>query len=191
MKLNEQVLEIITKLKVATALIVGQIMAQLGVWSAGQSATVQSQKHLNGWSDLGKIKRGNGYYATLDYKGSYADHDQLLTKCLAQLLALYPNSIIKREVSLPIGLRSDAIILLTKKNEGLSVVLEVCLNETQTYLNQKLSTWESWEGATETLSQLFGVTIPNYVISVEGGDYELEGRAVSFINLIDQIGGAT
>ncbi len=179
-------------LKVSDPQTLGNLVAKLKcVWTLGHSARVQAQKLLNKLVSLNQIIRGSGWYAVKGYKGNYGAHDQAITQCLAKLLALYPNSQVKREVSLPKGLRSDAIVLLTQNNQGLCLILEVALNERPEFLNQKLSTWESWEGATEALSQIFQVEIPSFIISVESEDaYELEGRAVSFTNLINQIGGA-
>jgi len=40
-----------------------------------------------------------------------------------------------------LGLRPDAVVLLTRGDKALCFVLEICLNETEDYLRQKINAW--------------------------------------------------
>lgn|GEM_PF-543054 len=163
------VLEIMEVLKVADDKIIGEIMASKGIWSEGQSTRTNSLKSLKTLADLRKIERCNGFFRTLDCKSDYKDHAKLLTKALAEILKLNFPVKIYREITIPEkGLRSDAICLITKDNHGLCFVLEVIHNETQEYFKQKLTTWKTWNEATQYLSKLFGYKIPCFSVITAG-----------------------
>lgn len=162
MRLVRQVLEV---LKIADARTVGEILYAQGENSTLQSGIVNGQKKLNKLADEGAIERVGGFYRTLDCKSEYKEHAQLITKTLAEILKLPVDSIIHREISIPeVGLRPDSICLLTKDNQGLCLILEVCNNETPEYLQSKINVWNNWQGDTEFLSNLFKVKIPHYEI---------------------------
>jgi hypothetical protein len=156
--------KIIEVIKVTDALTVGEILHAQGIYSTSQSARVNAQKKLNQLADLGQIERCNGFYRNLDCKSEFKEHSRLLTKALAEVLKLPIDSIIHREITTPVGLRPDAICLLTKNNQGYCFVLEVLNHETEQYLEQKINTWNNWEGSLEFLSQLFRCKIPHFEI---------------------------
>jgi len=181
------ILEYLQLLRVSDPQTLGNLVSEIKhIWTPGHSSRVQAQKILNKLVELNQIIRGNGWYAVKDYKGNFLEHDQLITKCLAQLLSLFPESLIKREVSLPVGLRADSIILLIRKGgDALCLVLEVCLNETPEYLNQKIQTWKEWEEAPAVLSKIFNCSIPHFTIAVYGEECPKE--IILFDQLIERL----
>jgi hypothetical protein len=157
--------EVLEALKISDALTVGEILHAKGVYTTPQSARVNGQKQLNLLADQGAIERVGGFYRTLGCKSEYKEHSQLITKTLAEVLKLEVQSTIFREITIPeVGLRPDAICLITKDNQGLCLILEVCNNETPEYLQSKINVWENWTGDTQFLSQLFKYNIPHYEI---------------------------
>lgn len=159
---------IVSALKITDALTVGEILQAKGIYSNPQSARVNAQKKLNDLVALGKLERCDGYYRTLDCKSEYKEHSRLITKALAEILKLTTDNlqvIIYRELTIVnVGLRPDAICLITKDNQGYCFILEVCNNETEEYLQQKINTWNNWEDSLKFLSQLFGYKIPHFEI---------------------------
>jgi hypothetical protein len=116
------------------------------------SSVVQTQKQLNILADTGKLIRGKGWYALPSYRGSNPLHDRLITSVIARLILLKLPISVYREVSFPIGIRSDIIVLLGKNSQALCVVIEVANNETPEYLNQKITAWKNWaEGGEKCL----------------------------------------
>jgi hypothetical protein len=156
--------EVISALKISDALTVGEILHAKGVYSNLQSSRVNAQKKLNELVALGKLKRVHTYYRTLDCKSEFKEHARLLTRVLAELFKLPDiEPIIYREHTIPeIGLRPDALVLLTKHDQGLCLVLEVLINETESYFQMKKNTWDNWPDATEYLSELFNYKIPHF-----------------------------
>ena len=151
-------------LKIADTLTVGEILQAKGLYSTLQSARVNAQKKLNELVAQGALERGHGFYRTVGCKSEYKEHSALLTKALAELFKLPDvEPIIYREITIPeVGLRPDAICLLTKDNQGLCLVLECLINETETYYEMKQNTWKNWSRATDYLSQLVGFKIPHF-----------------------------
>jgi hypothetical protein len=157
--------EVISALKIADALTVGEILHAKGVYSTLPSARVNAQKKLNELAALGKLERGNGFYRVIGCKSEYKEHAQLITKALAEILKLEVQSTIFREITIPeVGLRPDAICLITKDNQGYCMILEVMNNETPEYLQSKINVWENWQRDTQFLSQLFKYKIPHYEV---------------------------
>jgi hypothetical protein len=169
---EDEVMAVMESLVIATDKEVGEIMASRGYWAEGQSARVQAAKSLKNLTDLSKLERRNGFYRLPGCKSEYQQHAQLITRTLTDILIKYPHSIIFREHSISqIGLRSDAICLITKDDLGCCVILEILVNETEVYLTQKLNAWKQWSGATEYLSGLFGYRVPHFdVIPLRGGE---------------------
>ncbi len=156
---------IMQSLRIADPLTVGEILLAKKLYSNLHSARVNAQKKLNELVALSLLEKGTGFYRTLDCRSEYKEHAQLITKALAEVLKLEVQSTIFREITIPeVGLRPDAICLLTKDNQGLCLVLEVCNNETPEYLQSKLNVWNNWPGDTEYLSKLFAHKIPHYEI---------------------------
>jgi hypothetical protein len=158
-----QVSDIIQSLRVADSLTVGEIFLAKGLYSNLQSARVNAQKKLNELVALGQLEKADNYYRTPDCKSEYKEHARLLTKVLAELFKLPSvEPVIYREITTPVGLRPDAIVLLTKENQGLCLILEVLINETEAYFQMKKNTWDNWPEATRYLSELFNYKIPNF-----------------------------
>lgn len=166
MKPDDLVARIIESLRVADAKTVGEILVTKHPFKNSQSSRTRAQACLKLLAETGKIIRREGWYASKGYRGSYKEHDRLLTKALAEVLKLPFESVIFREVSFEPALRSDAAILLKRENSGLCFILEVVHNETAEYLEMKRNTWKNWEGANEALSKLFGYRIPRFSIVV-------------------------
>jgi len=178
------ILSLMEALKVADDKIIGDIMSAKKIWSSGQSARTNALKALKNLSDLRKIERCDGYFRTFDCKSEYGEHSRLLTKALAEILKLNISTAIYREHTIrEIGLRPDAICFLTNDNQGLCFILEVVHNETPDYLRQKISAWQSWNGATEYLSNLFSHEIPAISFVTVGTQYHFP-ELVTFDNLL-------
>ena len=159
------VLSILQSLKIADAVIVGEILYAKGLYSSPHSARVNAQKKLNHLCSIGKLVRIGNYYRTLDCKSEYKEHARFVIQSLAELFKLKDiNPIIHREITTPVGLRSDAIVLLTRDNQGLCLVLEVMINEPPSYFEMKQNTWDNWEGSLTYLSELFKYKIPHFEI---------------------------
>ncbi len=162
---EETIYGLMESLVIASKHVVGDIMAHKGIWTAGTSSVNNSYKALNSLVDLGKLEKGDHYFRIKGCKSEYAEHAQLLTKTLADIIKFnYTAKIFREHTIAEKGLRPDALVLLSRLNEGLCLVLEVCNNETAEYLNQKINTWNNWEGATDYLSELFQVCIPHFNI---------------------------
>ena len=171
--MSGQVSEILQSLRIADPITVGEILLAKGLYSTLQSARVNAQKKLNQLVAQGALERGHGFYRALGCKSEYKEHSQLLTKTLAELFKIPAKPIIHREITIPeVGLRPDAICLITKDNQGLCLILECLINETESYYAMKENTWNNWDGATDYLSQLFGYSIPHFelvpIITVDG-----------------------
>lgn len=162
---EETIYRLMKQLVIASKREIGDIMACKGVWTVGTSTVNNSYKALCALADIGKVVKSNGYFKLPSCKSEYAEHAQLLTKSLAELFKLPEiNPVIFREHTTPVGLRSDAICLITKDNQGLCLILEVMINEPERYLKMKQNTWENWPEATQHLSQLFNYKIPHFEI---------------------------
>ena len=183
---NEELIELFMRqVVIADKHTVGDYMASIGRWSEGVSAVNNSYKWLNTLVDAGKLVRGDGFYRLPDCKSEYADHARALTKALAEILKLNLDTHILREHTIAEkGLRPDALVLLTKEGRGLCFVLEVCVNEREDYLNQKINTWFLWDGANQYLSQLFGKRIKHFEIVTVGLDTE---RTFNFNQYLQEV----
>jgi hypothetical protein len=162
----EEVSSLLSILKVADDKTIGEIMSSRGHWTAGTSARNNSFKILKSLADQQLIRKGKGYFSTLDCRSDYGTHARLLTQALAQIIKLTTvnHQIFREHLITEKGLRPDAICLITKDNQGLCFILEVVHNETPEYFKQKVSTWRTWTGATQYLSQLFGYEIPHFAV---------------------------
>lgn len=166
---EEMIYGLIESLVIADKHIIGDIMAHKGLWTKGVSAVNNSYKALNLLVDSGKLVKGENYYKLPDCRSEYKVHSQLLSKALAEIIKLNLESKIFREMSLQeIGLRMDSIILLTRGNESVCFCLEVCNNETESYLASKVNALKNWDGALQTFSLLFETKIKEFDIVVSG-----------------------
>jgi hypothetical protein len=155
------------ELVIADKHVIGDLMED--VWSTKVSRVNNSYKTLNTLVDAGRLEKGDGYFRLPGCKSEYKEHAQLLTKALAEIKKLKLNSKIIREVTLnEIGLRPDALVLITKDNQAVCFVLEVCNNEFPEFLQQKVNAWRQWGEALKTLSQLFETEIKAFDIVVSG-----------------------
>lgn len=137
---EELIYGLMESLVIADKHIIGDIMAHKGLWTKGPSTVNNSYKALNLLVDSGKLVKGDGYFKLPDCRSEYKIHSQLLSKAISQILKLNLESKIFREISLQeIGLRMDSIILLTRGNESVCFCLEVCNNETESYLVSKVN----------------------------------------------------
>ncbi len=186
MKHEATVLEIMEKLGIADKHIVGDIMAHRGFWTKGVSASNNADKVLKGHADSGRLNKENGYYKLRHIKSEFKEHSRLLTKSLAEIIKLNLTCKILRETTLKeIGLRPDCIVFLTRENQGLCFILEVCNNEFPEYLTQKVNAWRHWDGALTTLSMLFENSIKEFDIVV-AGDTLVEG-VFEFNSYLDEV----
>jgi hypothetical protein len=169
MAYENEVMGIMENLVIADKHIIASLMTQ---WTAGTSAVNNSYKALTNLVGLGKLVKGDGYFKLPECKSEWHIHAQHLSRSLVEVLKIKLNTKIFREHTIPVGLRPDAIVLLTKGNKGLCFVLEVCNNEKSDYLCQKINAWRSWDKATEYLSTLFNAKIPCFDIVVAGSAIE-------------------
>ena len=155
------------QLVIADKHTIGDLMAHKGIWTAGTSAVNNAYKILNTLVDGGQLEKGDGgYYRKIGCRSTYQEHARELTKALAEIIKLNLNAKIFREHTTPVALRPDALILLTKEDKGLCLVLEVMRTETTdcNFYQQKVNTWESWEGAKDYLSKMFNTEIKEFNI---------------------------
>ncbi len=163
---EETVMGLMETLKIADKHTIGDIMATKVKWKPGLSTNNNSYKALCNLTDLKKLVKGDGYFALPECKSEYAGHAKFVTQTIAELLKLQNvTAIVKREITIPeVGLRPDAICLITRNNRGLCIILECLINETESYYEMKKNTWLNWPGATGYLSKLFNYKIPSYEI---------------------------
>ncbi len=157
MDLINVILSLLNVLKVADAFVISDYLIKTGKvkWQPGHSARVQVDKLLRPHVLTGKIEKCRGYYR-VDSKSTYQPHSKLITQTILNILTAYPQSIVKREVEVPCGLRSDIIALIvTKGGDAICVIIEVILQETPEYLESKLNKWNSYEDALPFLRELF------------------------------------
>lgn len=165
---ESEILAILEHLVISDKHTVASLM--LHRFKEGTSSVNNVYKALTNLVGMGKLVKGDGYFKLPSCKSEYKEHAQLLTKALAEVLKLKLTTKIIREPTIPeIGLRPDAIIFITKEDKGLCFILEVCNNETQEYLTQKINAWKTWRGARDYLSKLFNVKVKDFDIVVDGG----------------------
>jgi len=153
-------------------------------WKEGLSARNQAHKILDELALTNKIIKGKGFYAVNEYRGEFKEHDKLVTNSMAELILLKLPITVYREVSAPIGIRSDIITLIKKDGEALCAVIEVANNETPEYLNQKVVAWKNWKEANIHLSNLFGINIPCFSIVTHGINHP---DTMSFESFIEEV----
>lgn len=172
---EDLVFELMQGLVIADKHRIGDIMAHKKIWTPGVSAVNNSSKALNNLSDLGKLEKGDKFYRIVGCQSNYGTHAKLLTVYLSEIIKLdYQTKIFREKTISEIGLRPDALVLLTKNNQALCFVLEACHNEFPQFLAQKVTTWLGWENALPFLSQLFETEIKAFDIVV-AGDIVAEG----------------
>jgi len=159
-----RVLSILTLLKVATVKTISSILYPDS--KNPHSSVVQTQKQLNVLVATGKLKRGHHWYAVNEYEGQFLEHDQKRTEVIARLIRLKLPISVFTEVSFPIGIRSDVVVLIGRNGKAICSIIEICNKETEKYLQMKLNALKNWTGTNEALSKLFGCHIPTFSVVV-------------------------
>jgi hypothetical protein len=160
---EQEVLQVMKLLQVADKHIVGEIMSVRVGWRPGASSTNNSYKALMALVEMGALGKGNGFFRIPGCKSDYGEHARLLTMMLAMFLKLpFQTTIFREHTIAEIGLRPDALILLTDTNRGLCMVLEVLRYEGERSLQTKRNVWKEWPQAIPYLSQLFGTPIGHF-----------------------------
>lgn len=155
---------------------IGTLMASREIFAEGISARNNSAKVLKGLSDLRKLEYVNGAYRIPGCKSEGGDHAKSLTESLVKIKVKFPNALINREKTIPVGLRPDAMVLARLENRGLCFVLEQTNNETKEQFQRKVNIWNGWPDALPFLSNLFGYKIPGFtIIRSDSLDKFLEG----------------
>ncbi len=169
---EEEVMAVMETLVIAKDKHIGEVMAARGHWTAGQSARVNAGKVLKKLAESGRIERVNGHFRTKGCRSEFKEHSQLLTDALTEVLKTFEAKA-KREVWVEkIGVRADAICMITKANRGYVFILEILRNESLDQANRnKGKVWEQWPDATDFLSRLLGYKIPCFdFITLEQGE---------------------
>jgi hypothetical protein len=186
MELIEKIRKLIEIFKVANDDIIGntaRLLYSLN-WKEGLSARNQAHKILDELALTGQIIKGKGFYAVKEYQGHFKEHDRLLSKLISQLLCLKLSITIHREVSFPIGIRSDLVALIGKNGKAICAVIEVANHETAPFFEQKITAWKNWTEAPQALSDLFKTPIPHFSIVTEGITHPLAIDFKSFLEAI-------
>lgn len=170
MQIDEKIRKLIEVFGVANDDLVGntaRIVFSLK-WKQGLSARNQAHKILDELALTHKIVKGKHFYAVSGYQGKYGSHGKAVAACIAKLILLKLPLTIYREVSLPIGLRPDVVGLIGKNGKAVCFCLEVCVDETDTYFQQKVTALKNFKQAPEVLSRIFNVPIPYFSLVVHG-----------------------
>jgi len=185
MEIVEGIRKLIEVFKVANDDVIGNTARQIFNlnWKEGLSSRNQAHKILDELALAHQIQKGKQFYAVKEYQGQYQEHDRLLTKIISQLILLKHPISIFREISFPVGLRSDIVALIGKNGKGICAVVEVANNETPEYFHSKITAWLNWTQAPEHLSNLFGTPIPHFSIITEGITHPL---AVDFKSFLEE-----
>jgi len=186
MELIEKIRKLIEIFKVANDDIIGntaRLLYSLN-WKEGLSARNQAHKILDELALTGQIIKGKGFYAVKEYQGHFKEHDRLLSKLISQLLSLKLSITIHREVSFPIGIRSDLVALIGKNGKAICAVIEVANHETAPFFEHKMVAWNNWTEASQALSDLFKTPIPHFSIVTEGITHPLAIDFKSFLEAI-------
>lgn len=186
MEINEGIRKLIEVFKVANDDVIGNTARELFnlKWKEGLSARNQAHKVLDQLALTNKIKKGKGFYSVKSYGGQYKEHDRLVTQVIARLISLKLPITVFREVSFPIGLRSDIVTLIGKAGKGTCAIIEVANNETPAYFNQKIAAWRNWKDANEQLSKLFNTRVPHFSIALYGISHP---EAVDFEKFLKEV----
>lgn len=186
MEISDKIKKLIETFKVANDDILGntaRLLYNLN-WKEGLSARNQAHKILDELALTDQIIKGKRFYAVKGYQGQFKEHDRKLTEIIARLITLKLPISIHREVSFPVGLRSDMVCLIGKSNRAICAVIEVANHEIPEYMNQKIAAWKNWTEAPQALSDLLKTPIPHFSIITYGISHPL---AVDFENFIKEV----
>jgi hypothetical protein len=186
MQIEEKIKYLIEVFKVANDDVIGNTARQVFnfKWKEGLSSRNQAHKVLDQLALTNKIQKGKSFFAVKEYKGEFKEHDRLVTQVIARLISVKLPITVLREVSFPIGLRSDLVTLIGKAAKGACAIIEVANNETPAYINQKITAWRNWRGAEEHLSKLFNTRIPNFSIVLYGISHP---EAIDFETFLEEV----
>ncbi len=162
---EEKILEIANQLKYFTKHDIGGIMAHLKIWNEGVSAVNNSDKAIkNLIPDF--LEKGEGNFFKLkELRGNHDLHSQEITKELIKIIKLNHQTIIHREKLIEdVRLIPDAVVCLINGNRAAVAVLEVMINEPESYFEMKKNAWASWPRAKEYLSELFDIKVLSFNI---------------------------
>jgi len=182
MEIRDEIKKLIEVFKVANDDVIGNVARQIFNfnWKEGLSARNQAHKVLDELTLTNQIKKGKGFYSVKDYQGEYKEHDRVIADCIAKLILLkYPISIY-RESSLSNGLRPDVIGLIGKDGKALCFILEICISESDSYLEQKATFWRHHN----PLQEVFGIPIPQFTLVVCGKQHP---EMMDFENFIEEV----
>ncbi len=159
----DEVMRLMEMLQVSDKHPIGKVMSAKGYWTAGVSASNNAYKILVELVSLNRLEKGNGFFRLPGCKSDYGEHARLLTRILAEILKLpFAVSIFREHTIQAVGLRPDALILITDHNRALCLVLEAVNQESDRSLETKRNVWNQWADAKKYLGQLFRVTIPHF-----------------------------
>lgn len=85
---KKTVLELTHQLQIVSDIVIGKLMANRRIWTAGTSARNNSRKALKTLVDLGHLEEGKGYFRIPGCRSEYCDHTKALIEPLAEILKL-------------------------------------------------------------------------------------------------------
>ncbi len=150
------------EIKIASDKHMGELLLHFGHFTNDVSARTNAGKILNALAETNQLVKGPGYFKTPDSRSEFKEHAQLITNHLVQIKKLPVASVIVREHFIePVSLRPDALILLSRENQGCCFVLEVLNHEGEQSVEKKRNVWRHWPERTAYLSNLFNRSIPH------------------------------
>ena len=154
------------KLVIARDADVGEILAALGYYRMENlSARNNARKILKYLTELGRLEGGEDWFRVPGCKSTHKEHSRHLTKACVHILKVFPDAKIIREKEVSaVSMVPDAIVLISKGEKGLVMILEAVNNEFPEYLQSKVDVWNTWDGALKYLSGLFGYRVPHFEI---------------------------
>ena len=166
MELSEKIKKLVEVLRVANDDVIGNVARQIFNlnWKEGLSARNQAHKILDELALTHQIQKGKGFYAVKGYQGEYKEHDRAISECISKLILLKHPIAIYRETVLSNAIRPDVMGLIGKDGKGLAFVLECCLSEADSYLEQKAVFWKHHN----PLEEVFKTPIPHFTLVVHG-----------------------
>lgn len=160
------------------------IIQQLKVFSMAQLATVAHEKHEIGSSiqsakailsrhikpmvEMGELKKTGAVYHLPHLKGT-GEHAMKTTDVAVELLRHWSDVTLFRERRIhEVSMQPDLMAHIKDGERSCILIVETMINETENYFQSKRSTWEGWAGATEFLTELFGVKVPYFHLCTYG-----------------------
>lgn len=182
MEISDRIKKLTEVFKVANDDVIGNVARQVFDlnWKEGLSARNQAHKILDELALTNQISKGKGFYAVKGYQGEYKEHDRVITECISKLILLKHPITIYRETALSGGIRPDILGIIGKDGKVIVFVLECCLNETDSYLEQKATFWRHHN----PLQDVFGIPIPHFSLVVHGKQHAEMMDFNSFLEVI-------